>query len=94
MIALIGSAAAALAVATAITLVWKISVHVGVVAGIIAVFTLLFGWQALVLAPLVALVAWARVALGDHTPAQTVAGGLLGALVGASTFRFLPMILA
>jgi membrane-associated phospholipid phosphatase len=34
-------------------------------------------------------VAWARVRLGDHTPAQTLAGAALGGLVATTVFILL-----
>jgi membrane-associated phospholipid phosphatase len=40
-------------------------------------------------APAVALVAWSRVRLGDHTPAQTLAGAALGGLVATTVFMLL-----
>ena len=60
-----------------------------VVDGALTILTLVFGPAALILTPLVVLVAWARVAVHDHTPAQTVAGAVLGALVAASVFSLL-----
>lgn len=86
LIALLTAGATALGVALLITLRWKVSVHVGVIAGLVVVYALLFGPRALVLAPLVPLVAWARVELGAHTPAQVIAGGLIGALVSGPVF--------
>jgi membrane-associated phospholipid phosphatase len=62
-----------------VTLAWKISVHVAVVSGALAVLLLVFGPTALALAPLVPLVAWARTQLGDHTLGQTIGGFCLGA---------------
>ena len=62
-----------------VTLVWKLSIHAAVVAGAVTILVQVFGLPLLVLAPLVALVCWSRVALRDHTPAQTVAGAALGA---------------
>jgi membrane-associated phospholipid phosphatase len=86
LVALLAAGATSLAVALLITLRWKISVHVGAVAGIITVCAILLGPCALVLVPLVPLVAWARVEMGAHTPAQTIAGGLIGALVSGVAF--------
>ena len=60
-----------------------------VVAGAVVILTLVFGPAALSLAPLVVLVGWARVTVQDHTPAQTLAGAALGALVAASVFSLL-----
>lgn len=65
-----------LAVSTLVSLGWKISLHEGATVGVVCLVAYLFGrWAlwALVWAPL--LVAWARLRLGRHTPAQLLAGG-------------------
>lgn len=64
--------------ATAITLAWKISFHVAVVAASAMALTLAGGgwWVASWLA--VPAAGWARLRLSAHTPAQVVAGGVLG----------------
>jgi membrane-associated phospholipid phosphatase len=68
---------------------WKLSLHTTAAAGTVAVLVVTFG-PALVLAvPIVGLVAWARVRLGDHTPAQTLAGAALGGLVATTVFILL-----
>jgi len=69
-----------------ITLRWKISLHVGVAAGVLTVFAILFGPGVLVAAPLIPVLGWARVTLGDHTPWQVVAGGFTGAVVSGAVF--------
>jgi membrane-associated phospholipid phosphatase len=64
-----------------ISLGWKISLHVGAVTGVLALVALLFGLRptaALVWTP--PAVAWARLYLRRHTPAQVAAGAALGAL--------------
>ena len=67
------------AVATAITLVWKISFHTAVVAAAASVLTLLGGsWWALSWLA-VPVVGWARIVLRAHTVAQVVAGLVVGA---------------
>lgn len=68
-----------LVVATAVTLVWKVSFHLAVVCASATALTLVGGgWWALAwLAAPVA--AWARLTLRAHTPAQVVAGTLVGA---------------
>ena len=73
----------------AITLVWKISVHAAVAAGAVVVLVLAVGPALLVLAPLVALSAWARVQLEDHTPAQVAGGAAVGATVAGVVFSVL-----
>lgn len=93
VIGLVCSGAAGLIVALAITRYWKISIHTGVAAGIVVVFVELFGWGMLLLAPLVALIGWARVRVGDHTPAQVTAGAMIGAIVSGTTFAVVIAIL-
>ncbi len=92
LIALIGAGMTTLVVIGAITLRWKISLHVGVAAGVLTVFTLLFGPQILLLAVLVPLLGWARVVLGDHTFAQVAAGAVIGAVVSGSAFALIMAI--
>lgn len=65
----------------AITLFWKISVHSGVVASTAACAAYLFGpWTLFIGVPLVIVVGWSRLVLRAHTPAQVVAGTVVGAL--------------
>jgi membrane-associated phospholipid phosphatase len=80
---------AGLVASTLVTLVWKVSFHAAVVAGAAVVLVAVFGPALAVLAPLVALVGWSRVASGDHSPAQVVVGVLLGAAVSATVFPLL-----
>jgi membrane-associated phospholipid phosphatase len=50
---------------------------------------LVFGPALLAAWPLVALIAWSRVQVGDHTPAQVLAGVALGIVVNATIFSLL-----
>ena len=84
--ALIVSMLTTLAALMAVTPVWKISVHSAVSSGSVLLIALACGWWALALYPLVVLVGWSRVALGDHTRNQVIAGALLGALVATATY--------
>jgi len=86
LIALVAVVAVGLASSLLVTLVWKLSIHAAVVAGAVTVLVLAFGPPLLVSALLVPLVCWARVAVHDHTPAQTLAGAALGATVAAVVF--------
>ncbi|NUT54187.1 MAG: hypothetical protein HOV94_43885 [Saccharothrix sp.] len=61
---------------------WKISMHAAVAAGSAVILTVAYGPWLLAVVVLVALVAWSRVELGDHTSAQVTAGAVLGAIVG------------
>jgi membrane-associated phospholipid phosphatase len=89
VIALVGAGAVGLAVAIAITLFWKISIHAAVAGGSVVVLALVFGPALLTLSVLVALCAWARVEVSDHTPAQVAAGAAVGATVAAVAFALL-----
>jgi membrane-associated phospholipid phosphatase len=86
----VGCMLASVALLAAITTVWKISIHCAVAAGSVTMLTLLFG---LWLAPaylLVALTAWSRVVLKDHTAAQVTAGSLLGVAAAVVTYAVIP----
>lgn len=62
-----------------VTLRWKISAH-GMTASSFAVLSmLLLGWVAWPTLLLVPIVGWARIKLRRHTPAQVMAGVVLGA---------------
>jgi membrane-associated phospholipid phosphatase len=67
------------AVLAAITSREKISIHCAVASGSVAILALSFGPLLLVGYVLVALLCWSRVALGDHTVLQVIAGSVLGA---------------
>jgi membrane-associated phospholipid phosphatase len=74
------------AVLAAITLVWKISIHCAVASGSVAILALSFGPLVLPGYVLVALLCWSRVALGDHTVWQVIAGTVLGAGAAAAAY--------
>lgn len=78
---------AQLAAMAAITLVWQISIHAMSITSAVVATGLLFGvGPALVVFPLVPLVGAARLKLNRHTPAQVVAGTLVGALVTVALY--------
>jgi membrane-associated phospholipid phosphatase len=89
MVALLASIAVGVAGGWVVTLWWKISVHAAIAAGAATVLTLVFGPALLAVWPLVALIAWSRVQVGDHTPAQVLAGVALGIVVNATVFPLL-----
>ena len=89
LVALVGAMGVGLTVSLAVTLFWKMSIHTAVVAGAAVIMVLVFGQVWLVLVAVVALAGWSRVELGDHTPAQVIGGGVIGALVAAAVFPFL-----
>jgi membrane-associated phospholipid phosphatase len=77
---------ASVAMLALVTVVWKISIHCAVASGSVAVLALTYGALVLCGYVLVALLAWSRVALKDHTVAQVVAGSLLGAVAAAVAY--------
>jgi membrane-associated phospholipid phosphatase len=89
LVALLASIAVGVACGWVVTLWWKISVHAAIAAGAATVLLLVFGPALLVVWPLVAVVAWSRVQVGDHTPAQVLAGVALGVVVNATVFPLL-----
>ena len=89
MIALLGSIAVGVVCGWVITLWWKISVHAAIAAGAVTVLVFVSGTALLAAWPLVALLAWSRVEVGDHTPAQVLAGVALGIVANATTFPLL-----
>jgi membrane-associated phospholipid phosphatase len=89
MVALQASIAVGVACGWVITLWWKISVHAAIAAGAATVLLLVFGPAPLAVWPLVAVIAWSRVQVGDHTPAQVLAGVALGVVVNATVFPLL-----
>jgi membrane-associated phospholipid phosphatase len=78
------------AVLAAITTVWKISIHCAVASGSATILSLMFGPPLTLTYLLVALTAWSRVELKDHTTAQVIAGAVLGALAAALTYAIIP----
>jgi hypothetical protein len=89
IIALAWSMVTVLIVCVVITKWWKVSLHATVAGGAVATIVLIYGWIMLVLVPLVALVAWARVRVEDHTAAQVTVGAILGPVVGGVVFLLL-----
>jgi len=87
--ALVASMLVTLGTLALVTLAWKISVHQAVSAGAVIMLAQTYGPWALLGYVLVAVVGWSRIELRDHTPAQVIAGTLLGTAVAAATFAAL-----
>lgn len=81
---------ASVAVLATITTVWKISIHCAVASGSVTILALLFGPGLIPAYLLVALTAWSRVVVKDHTVAQVIAGSLLGAAAAVVTYAVIP----
>lgn len=72
-----------------ITLRWKISMHSGAAAAVATLVWLTTSTAAWPLTLGIPVMAWARIRLRRHTPAQTIAGALLGSLVMALSLHFI-----
>lgn len=84
LLALVVAMVAGVAVALAVSVFWKISIHTACVAGSVCVLAILVHPAALAMAPLIVATGWARVALRDHTPTQVLVGALVGAAVASA----------
>ncbi|MFE6841298.1 hypothetical protein [Streptomyces sp. NPDC057686] len=69
-----------------VTVGWQISIHMSVAGGTVMILLLVFGPRMLPAALIAAAVAWSRLVLRAHTPAQLLAGTVLG---GTSALTFL-----
>ena len=65
---------------------WKISIHAVGVAGGILILLLAFGFELWLLFLALPMVAWARLRLRSHSPAQVAVGAVLGGLMSAVIF--------
>lgn len=85
LVVLIIAMAAGLAAMTAVTLLWKASMHLAVAAGAVAIAGLEtpIAWLTGLLLP---VLAWARWRDGRHSPAQLGGGAIIGALVAAAVY--------
>ncbi|WP_328491207.1 hypothetical protein [Streptomyces zaomyceticus] len=68
---------------------WKISVHTAVAGGALAMLALTWGPLVWLAYPLVGVIAWSRIALRDHTLAQTIAGAAAGTVTAGLVFAAL-----
>jgi membrane-associated phospholipid phosphatase len=86
LVALLASIVVGVACGWVITLWGKISVHAAIAAGAATVLMLVLGPALLAAWPLVGVIAWSRVQVGDHTAGQVIAGVALGIAVNATIF--------
>jgi membrane-associated phospholipid phosphatase len=64
-----------------ITMRWKVSIHSTSATGVAIIILRIFGLSAAPLVVSIPLIAWSRVKLRHHTPAQTIVGVILGVIV-------------
>lgn len=75
-----------------INLWWKISVHTAFATAAVTVLIVLYGSIGLVSAALLPPIAWARIDLEHHSPAQVAIGALLAALIVVAVFSLFGLI--
>ncbi len=69
-----------------INLWWKISLHIAFVTASATVLIILYGYMGAIGLVLLPLMAWARVEVGQHTPAQVAAGAFLAMVITVVVF--------
>ncbi|MGW9425555.1 hypothetical protein ACWGSU_30095 [Streptomyces koyangensis] len=89
VLALVFAMIAGLLLTMLVTIWWKVSVHTAVASGVVSILAVATSLWALLGYAGVAAIAWSRASLRDHTPAQTVAGAVLGAVAAISVFSAL-----
>jgi membrane-associated phospholipid phosphatase len=88
--ALVVAMLAGLAAMAVVSLVYKASLHVAVVTGVATILAVTVGIEwGLLLLPLVALVAWARVRAGRHTAGQALVGFVVGCAAAGVVYPIL-----
>ncbi|WP_377247322.1 hypothetical protein [Phytohabitans kaempferiae] len=73
-------------VVTAVNQVWKLSVHAATAAASAQMLVVAFGRWMVPFFAVVALIAWSRVRLDAHSPAQVAVGAIAGALLTPPVF--------
>ena len=75
-----------------INLWWKISLHTAFIAASVTLLVILYGFMAAIAIVLIPLVAWSRLELESHSPAQLVAGALLAISILPAVFYLFGLI--
>ncbi len=90
LLGVVGAGIAGVVVCLALSLVWKLSIHLAVASGAAVLLALALSPWLWTLLPLIVPVGWARVTLRVHTLAQVVAGGAIAAVVYPLLLALLP----
>ena len=75
-----------------VNLLWKISLHTAFVTASVTVLIILYGSIAAATVVFVSLIAWSRIELKHHSPAQVAAGALLAALIVVVVFYLFGLV--
>ena len=92
LIATFVAGVSAVVVFMGINLWWKVSIHTAFIAASVTVLIILYGWIVAVIIVLVPLVAWARIELEHHSPAQVATGALLAASIVVVVFYLFGLV--
>ena len=92
LVAIVVAGLLAAVVFMCINLWWKISIHTAFIAASVTVLIITYGWIAAVTVVLVPLVAWARIELEHHSPAQVATGAFLAALIVVAVFYLFGLV--
>ena len=87
LLAVFVSGLVAMVMFSGINLFWKISVHSAFVVATVPIFIIVYGPIGAITLLLFPPIAWARIELNFHSPAQTVAGAILSALIILGVFH-------
>jgi hypothetical protein len=90
--AVIGTAAAGLALMMIVNLWWKVSVHMAFVTAFTAILVFCYGLPAIGASALMLLTGWSRVRLRQHTVPQVLAGAAMAVSVGVVGFKLSGLI--
>ena len=83
---------AAVVVFMCVNFLWKISLHIALIAASVTILIILYGSIAVVTVALVPLIGWARIELKHHSLAQVVAGALLAAVIVVVVFYLFGLV--
>jgi membrane-associated phospholipid phosphatase len=86
LVATFAAGLAAIVIFTAINCVWKISLHTAFLSGAVAILIIVYGAPAIGTLILLPLVAWARMALKQHSIVQVMAGATIAAAIVVGVF--------
>jgi len=75
-----------------INLWWKISLHIAFVAASVVALIILYGPIGALSVVFLPLIGWARIELGDHSPAQVAVGAVLAAVIAVVAFYLFGLV--
>jgi membrane-associated phospholipid phosphatase len=75
-----------------VNLWWKISLHIAFVAASVMALIILYGPIGALSVVFLPLIGWARIELGDHSPAQVAVGAILAAVIAVVAFYLFGLV--